>query len=87
MFGPLVVKPGTSKNNKTGSWRVETKPKFLQKNCIACKMCMANCPESCIRGLEKNTFNCDYDFCKGCGICALVCPKADIVMFKEEAKE
>lgn len=86
MFGPLVSKPGTSKNNKTGSWRTEVKPKFLQKGCIACKMCILICPENCISGSEKNTYNCDYLYCKGCGNCAVICPKQDIVMIKEDEK-
>lgn len=84
MFGPLVVKPGASKGNKTGSWRIEIRPKFLQKNCIGCKMCILICPEGCIKGSEKNAFICDYDYCKGCGSCALICPKQDIMMVKEE---
>ncbi|RKY32774.1 MAG: pyruvate synthase [Candidatus Omnitrophota bacterium] len=87
MFGPLIVKPGTSRKNKTGSWRTEAKPKFLHQNCIGCKMCILYCPEGCIEGEEKNTYKCDYSFCKGCGICAIVCPKKDIVMIKEEEKE
>jgi len=86
MFGPLIVKPGASKSNKTGSWRVENKPRFLQKNCIACNICVLSCPEACIEGKEKNTFHCDYSYCKGCGICAAMCPKQDIVMVKEESK-
>jgi len=84
MFGPLVVKKGSSKANKTGSWRVELKPEFLKKNCIGCKMCVLICPEACIKGEEKNTYICDYSFCKGCGTCALICPKKDIIMVKEE---
>ena len=87
MFGPLTSKPGTSKKNKTGSWRIETRPKYLQKNCIGCKMCLLVCPEGCISGNEKNTFICDYSYCKGCGICAMICPKKDIVMVKEESVE
>lgn len=85
MFGPLTTKPGTSKANKTGSWRTKSRPKFLQKNCVACKMCLLICPENCISGMEKNTYHCDYFFCKGCGSCAAICPKADIIM--EEEKE
>lgn len=87
MFGPLVVKPGTSKAYKTGSWRIEKRPKFLQKSCIGCKMCVLICPEACVQGEEKNTYVCDYAYCKGCGICAAICPKQDIVMVKEESKE
>lgn len=86
MFGPLVNKPGSSRNNKTGSWRIELRPNFLQKNCIACKMCILICPEGCVEGNEKNTYHCDYNFCKGCGSCAAICPKQDIAMVKEEGK-
>ena len=57
MFGPLTTKPGSSKTNKTGSWRVTKRPKFLQKNCINCKMCQLICPEGCIEGKEKNAFH------------------------------
>ncbi len=83
MYGPLIVKPGKSKCDKTGSWRIKLKPKFLQKNCIGCKMCVLICPEGCVQGKEKNTFVANYEYCKGCGLCALTCPKADIVMIEE----
>ena len=84
MFGPLIARPGSSRNNKTGSWRTGDKPKFLQKNCIACRLCVLICPEGCIEGSQKNTFRCDYDYCKGCGNCAKICPKQDIEMVTEE---
>lgn len=87
MFGPLVVKAGSSKNNKTGSWRVELRPKFLQKECIACKMCVSVCPEACVKGEGKNNYYCDYSYCKGCGMCAFICPKKDIVMIEEGSQE
>ncbi len=87
MFGPLITKPATSKNNKTGSWRVESRPKFLRQNCIGCKQCLIVCPEGCIEGDQKNTYDADFAYCKGCGLCAQICPKKDIVMVKEESKE
>lgn len=87
MFGPLIMKPGSSQKNKTGSWRTEAKPEFLKKNCIGCKMCLQICPEGCITGAEKNTYDADFDSCKGCGNCAAICPKQDIIMVKEETKE
>ncbi len=83
MFGPLIVKPSKSKGDKTGSWRMQSRPKFLQKNCIGCKMCLLACPEACIQGKEKNAYICDYNYCKGCGFCAKVCPKQDIIMEEE----
>ena len=87
MFGPLIVRPSKSKGDKTGSWRIQARPKFLQKNCIACKMCLVVCPEDCIQGKEKNTYTSDHNYCKGCGLCAEVCPKADIVMEEESGGE
>jgi pyruvate ferredoxin oxidoreductase delta subunit len=86
MFGPLIVKPSKSKGDKTGSWRIQLRPKYLQKNCIACKMCVLICPEGCVQGKEKNNYISDYNYCKGCGLCAQVCPKADIVMIEEDSR-
>ncbi len=83
MFKHMTAKPGSSTANKTGSWRTEVKPKFLKKDCIACRMCVFVCPEGIISGKEKNTFQCDYAYCKGCGNCAAVCPKKDIEMVSE----
>jgi pyruvate ferredoxin oxidoreductase delta subunit len=83
MFGPLIVKPGKSRGDNTGAWRIQSRPKFLQKNCIACNMCLLVCPEHCISGKEKNTYQSNYNYCKGCGLCANICPKADIEMIKE----
>ena len=83
MFGPLIIKPVKSKGDKTGCWRVQIRPKYLQKNCIACRLCVMICPEGCISGKEKNTFMPDYEYCKGCGLCAKICPKQDIVMVEE----
>ena len=85
MFGPLTVKPEKSKGDKTGAWRVQLRPKYLQKNCIACRLCLLICPEHCIIGKEKNTFMSNYEYCKGCGLCAIVCPKQDIEMIEEES--
>ncbi|MFA5096410.1 MAG: 4Fe-4S dicluster-binding protein [Candidatus Omnitrophota bacterium] len=84
MFGPLICKPGSSRSNKTGPWRTESRPRFLKKNCIACNMCILVCPESCIKGEGKNTYDFDPEYCKGCGTCAAICPKKDIEMVKED---
>jgi pyruvate ferredoxin oxidoreductase delta subunit len=86
MFGPLTSKPGSSKNNKTGSWRIESRPNFLRKNCAGCKLCVLVCPEGCILETGKNNFEVDMSFCKGCGMCAMICPKKDVEMVKEEVK-
>lgn len=87
MFGPLIVKPGTTKKSSTGSWRIKVRPKFLQKECIGCKLCVLICPEACIEGAEKNTYHCDFNYCKGCGNCAAICPKMDIEMIEEDSQQ
>jgi pyruvate ferredoxin oxidoreductase delta subunit len=83
MFGPLAAKPGSSYQNRTGSWRVLKRPKFLQTDCIGCKLCKLICPEGCIEGDQKNTYHSDYLYCKGCGLCSYICPKKDIEMIPE----
>lgn len=82
----MHTKPGSALDNKTGSWRTGKKPKFLKEKCIACKMCMIICPEGCITGEGKNTFDCDLAYCKGCGNCAFICPVKDIDMVQESSK-
>jgi len=84
VFSILVSKAKTSQANKTGSWRLAEKPKFLQKKCIACNLCKLTCPEGCIEGEQKNTYSADLDYCKGCGICAYICPVKDIKMIPNE---
>jgi len=86
VFSILVSKAKSSQAHKTGSWRSTHKPKFLQKGCIACNLCKITCPEGCISGKEKNSYNADLDYCKGCGICAYICPKKDIEMVPNQDK-
>jgi 2-oxoacid:acceptor oxidoreductase delta subunit (pyruvate/2-ketoisovalerate family) len=65
---------------------MESRPKFLKKNCIACNMCVLVCPEGCVSGEAKNAYDFDPEFCKGCGLCAAVCPRKDIEMIKEDSQ-
>ena len=82
-----VSPPGESLVNKTGSWRTRSKPHFIHENCTACNMCALHCPEGCIYGKEENTYINDETYCKGCGICARICPVNDIEMIPEEAED
>ena len=81
-----VLPGGTSVNSKTGNWRY-TKPVWDKKRCIQCMMCHNSCPENCIgaeiksKAIKRTETN--YDFCKGCGICASVCPVKCIKMEDE----
>jgi len=46
-------------------------------------MCWVHCPEPAIKRLEDDKVEIDYDYCKGCGICAEVCPVKAITMVME----
>jgi len=83
----ITAEPGSTRENKTGSWRTEKRPRYLQKNCIACRMCLLICPEGVVTGKARNSFAVDYAYCKGCGLCAQVCPKDDIEMVPEHGAE
>lgn len=77
----IVAKPGSSKVNKTGTWRT-SRPVFLHKNCNDCRICVMVCPDGVIFGSDSS-YDADLDFCKGCGICARECPTDDIEMALE----
>jgi len=77
------ARPGRSRDNRTGSWRV-FKPIFDQKKCSKCGTCRTICPEGCINEIEEGVFIPDYSYCKGCGLCAVECPKEAISMTQEE---
>jgi len=50
-------------------------------SCDTCDLCRLFCPDLCItRNPETGRIEIDYDYCKGCGICAFVCPKGAIRM-------
>lgn len=67
-------------SGETGSWRSE-RPVVDQEKCISCLRCWVFCPEAVI---DKDTITIDYTYCKGCGICAVECPRNAITMEKEE---
>jgi 2-oxoacid:acceptor oxidoreductase delta subunit (pyruvate/2-ketoisovalerate family) len=81
-FAAIVAKPGSSINNKTGSWRT-LKPLVLNEKCLACGTCTKFCPDGAIK-IVNGKARINYDYCKGCGICALECPAKAIIMQKEE---
>ncbi len=53
-------------------------------NCFECDNCYAVCPDNAVIKLGAgNRFAINYDYCKGCGLCAEECPCGAIDMVKE----
>ena len=80
--GGTIHACATSKAMKTGSWRVFI-PVLIEGKCNQCKLCHWYCPDACITVTEAG-ISIDFDYCKGCGICAVECPTQAIVMEREE---
>ena len=54
-------------------------------HCFECDNCYGMCPDNAIVKLGPGRgFTIDYDFCKGCGICAKECPCGAIAIAPEE---
>jgi 2-oxoacid:acceptor oxidoreductase delta subunit (pyruvate/2-ketoisovalerate family) len=49
-------------------------------NCFGCDNCYGVCPDNAVVKLEAGQYEIDYDYCKGCGICAAECPCGAIQM-------
>jgi len=53
-------------------------------NCFECDNCFGVCPDNAvIKLVDSPRYKFDYDFCKGCGICAQECPCGAIEMRPE----
>jgi 2-oxoacid:acceptor oxidoreductase delta subunit (pyruvate/2-ketoisovalerate family) len=53
-------------------------------NCFECDNCYGVCPDNAVIKLGPGKrFRFDYDFCKGCGVCAQECPCGAIAMVPE----
>ena len=55
-------------------------------NCFSCDNCYGVCPDNAVvkLGGRDEPYAFDYDYCKGCGICAAECPCGAIEMIPEE---
>lgn len=80
-------RPSAGEAGRTGDWRSK-RPVMTAERCLAvksgkltCQICWAHCPDASIsRGVGPEI---DLTYCKGCGICAEVCPNDAIEMHPE----
>jgi pyruvate ferredoxin oxidoreductase delta subunit len=62
-------------------WRV-FRPILDGDKCVKCQKCWLICPDGVIDRTGA-VYAIDYNFCKGCGLCAYECPRKAIRMVKE----
>lgn len=72
-------------------WR-SLRPVIDEAQCTLCLNCYMYCPDGTIFKVRDDegtlvSLGIDYDFCKGCGVCAKVCPVPCIAMVDEHVGE
>jgi pyruvate ferredoxin oxidoreductase delta subunit len=85
-IGGKIVDAGNAREYETGSWRAMT-PVVDLDTCIHCLQCWVFCPDSSIDVKDEEMVGFHYRFCKGCGICAEICPVDAIEMVAEAEPE
>ncbi|MDY6918090.1 MAG: 4Fe-4S binding protein [Chloroflexota bacterium] len=81
--------PSIGEAGRTGDWRT-ARPVIDSEKCIpvrrgrpSCFQCWLYCPEAVIKRTIPVAI--DLEYCKGCGICAEVCPAGAITMVDESS--
>jgi pyruvate ferredoxin oxidoreductase delta subunit len=72
-WGGIIPNPGSARAFLTGGWRSD-RPVWDAEKCTSCLTCWVYCPDMAILTKDGKVTGIDYDYCKGCGICAAVCP-------------
>lgn len=66
----------------TGTWR-EYRPMLNKEMCKKCMLCWLYCPDGVIMIDEDKYPVFDYEYCKGCGVCAYECRFKAIELVRE----
>lgn len=66
-----------------GAWRTYI-PKFDDSKCIKCGLCWLQCPDNAIKEKKDGFYKSDLRLCKGCFVCAKICPVKAITMVREK---
>jgi pyruvate ferredoxin oxidoreductase delta subunit len=74
-IGGLILEAGNAVAYHTGGWRA-FRPVRGEADCTHCFQCWLYCPDSSILVDAENEkmMGFDLEHCKGCGLCAAVCP-------------
>ncbi len=75
----VILEPGNAEEYEVSGWR-STHPEHDAECCIHCLFCWVYCPDNSVVLKDKQVVGFDAAHCKGCGICAQVCPKNCIKM-------
>ncbi len=83
----IIPDAGNSLKNFTSTFRKGEKPEFNETTCINCFFCWVFCPDNAIIVENEKVVGINFDYCKGCGVCANECPVKNepkpLVMVKE----
>ena len=74
--------PLISYSRNVSDWRV-VRPVVDEAKCVGCKRCWVYCPETAVSMVDGKA-EINYDYCKGCGICAEECLVGAVKMEREE---
>jgi len=78
--GRFPISRTDSLANHTGAWSID-RP-VLTAECSSCALCALFCPEGVITR-ANGSMAVDYLYCKGCGICEVVCPVHGAIYMEE----
>ena len=84
-----LSRPVVGECGQTGTWRLK-RPVLDAERCLLnrgkknCHLCWLCCPEGVVSRTVPPSI--DYDYCKGCGLCAEECPGKAIEMVDEDGR-
>jgi len=74
-FGGALKNIGMGSGSRKGKMEMHSasKPEMVEEKCVACGMCIKNCPEKAIAYNARKKAQIDYKKCIGCGQCVASC--------------
>ena len=81
-IGGLIIDAGNAIEYNTGNWRA-FRPIVNLEKCTHCMLCWLYRPDISVNVDDRKMAGFDLEHCKGCGVCADVCPPKCISMHPE----